>query len=148
MKFIISLGAILVGAGSALAADMPNMLGTWIQVKHDGIYSGTASNPAPVKIHRSPPEAPVKMVINYQDGNLFSGESFYNKDNNHTVEDKKLGLKSLFTGVIKEDGKSFLRSDDFAIVTGEIVGDKINHCYASIKETTNFAGCSVFERVK
>ena len=56
MKFIISLGAILVGAGSALAADMPNMLGTWIQVKHDGIYSGTASNPAPVKIHRSPPK--------------------------------------------------------------------------------------------
>ncbi|MBZ8133891.1 hypothetical protein CLD20_11485 [Afifella sp. IM 167] len=117
-----ALGAGLFAASVAMAADPPDLVGTW---KATGEATASVHLGAANEHHDAYDEPSFgsaeyawTMVINEQKGRAF-----------HGVAQSPKGAEEEIVGVVSFDGESLLISGDNAGLFGEVVGDKIEFCF-------------------
>jgi hypothetical protein len=134
---IAALGAGLMAASVAMAADPPDLVGTWKATgeSHASVRLGqgddddeAADTPA-----FGSPENAWTIVISEQKGRGF-----------HGVAQSPQGESETFVGVIAFDGEHFLGAGDAAAVYGELLpGGKLDFCYQDHEDGLAHVACFV-----
>jgi len=114
---------VALGAAPAVAADVPNLVGTWKAVDGEGVVVryGAASE------HNPEEKAPTivsstgqswTIVVETQEGRAFHG---------HAVSPN--GKKDIFVGVIHRDGEHLVLSGTDGEMEGEFDDGKLDLCW-------------------
>ena len=129
--------SLAVMVGSSLAADTPNIVGTWEATSGYWSQTGTDSNPALAELSQKSVQQ--NIIIQVQQGNAFHGTTI-----RYSGESRNLA------GVIGPDGRSLFFSIDYGAGTGLLSedGNQMRYCGTTIQVTRNFAFCTIFKRVK
>ena len=136
-KLLLVAFSFVVMVGSSVAADGPNLVGTWEAISGYWSQTGTDSNPAPAELSQKPVQQ--NIIIQAQQGNAFHGLTI-----RYSGESRNLA------GVIGPDGKSLFFSIDYGAGTGLLSedGNQMRYCGTTLQLTRNFAFCTTFKRVK
>jgi hypothetical protein len=131
-----ALGAGLFAASVALAADPPDLVGTWkvTDESYASIRLGEANEHHPE--YRDPtfgmPEQAWTIVIKEQNGRAF-----------HGVAQSAKGLEEEIVGVVSFDAEHLIMAADEAGLYGEILGDKIEFCFQDHEEDRASVSCFI-----
>jgi hypothetical protein len=137
------LALVLAGAGAAMAADVPDLKGTWVPAEGahiiDGptrhMESGTAPVAADPTLHRD--TSPFVFRFEGQDGRTFWG----------TMSSEKVSEKLI--GALSVDGKRFVLADEDGTFDGTVVdADTLDWCYTHVLPTSRVVGCGLLVRQK
>jgi hypothetical protein len=137
--FAIAGGVLIAFSVSAVAADAPNMIGTWSPTEHSSVRIGSSPN-------YSAASKPLMtngfgfgwvLKIEQQDGRSFAGTAIGPK-----------GKPGKFVGVFHRDGKRFVYSTDKGVGTGEVDGDEMEFCWNDSIPALVAAACTVEKRSK
>ena len=122
---------------AALAAEPPNIIGTWTPVEHSsariGPREGLPTYATPSLTHDL--HFAWKLVITAQDGPAFAG---YNTGPSGKPKD--------LVGVFRTDGVRFVMSTEGGAATGEVNGDKLEFCFTDAIPVYVAAGCTIYQR--
>lgn len=131
--------AVMLVSGAALAADPPDLVGTWKSVP--GTYAsarvGDANDHHPE--HRNPvfgsPDQVWSIVIDEQQGRAFHGKAVSPRGSEESV-----------VGVISFDGQRLTMAGNEAGLFGTILGDQIEFCYQDHDDDLAGVACYVAEK--
>jgi opacity protein-like surface antigen len=140
MRSFTAAGALLVAlSAGAIAADAPNIVGTWTPTGRSAARVGnTAHYPSAVKpsLTKGTDDA-FKWRIDAQDGGSFSGTATGPKGKNETI-----------VGAFRQDGKRFVFSTGNGNGSGEVSGDDLEFCWTDNIPSYIAAGCTTYKRSK
>ena len=146
IRFTFLITNIFFFMGIANSAEYPNMRGTWEQVSIQSANSGTTDNPLPINfIHEVNPKRPTLLIIDKNEGPLFSGKRISGFASSDLA---KLSGTHLLVGAFKPDGKNFIMSEDADMGIGDVSDNMMNICHATILTTQNSAACLVYKKIK
>lgn len=133
---IAVFGAGMLAGSVALAADPPDLVGTWKATgeAHASVRLGDGNQHHPEYDDPSfgSPENAWTIVIAEQNGRAF-----------HGVAKSPKGGEEPIVGVISFDAEHLLISGNEAGVFGEIIGDKIEFCYQDHDDDRAHVACFV-----
>lgn len=146
MKYLTVIGGlalILAGGSAAMAADVPDLKGTWLPSEGahiiDGpsrhIESGTEPVAGDDSLHRDTSD----FVFHFegQEGRTFWG----------TLASAKVTEELI--GAISVDGKRFVIADQDGTFDGTIVdADTLDYCYTHVTPTSRAVACGLLVRQK
>ena len=132
------LAALLASlSAAALAAEPPNIVGTWIPEKHVsarvGPREGLPTYDKPMLTHDL--HFAWKLIIQNQDGAAFAGENI-----------GPSGKPTKIVGVFRLDGMHFVMATEGASATGEVMGDRLEICLTDNIPVYVAAGCTIYKR--
>lgn len=140
LKTLISPLIVLAApATGALAADVPDMTGTWA-VSMQGVKIQKEAGPAPHNVDLAPPqngpfEIDITVDINYQDGHSFSGTKASTR------------ASEPIAGVVDHDNAHVLMVDADGRTTCLIQSaDEMRCVYFEINEVNSIAGRQTWNR--
>ena len=137
--FAVGILACLALGGTAVAADVPNMVGTWKPTGESAgarmgySHAGWAAALEPVF---NPTPRPF-VVIEKQNGRGLSG-----------YEVLPDGRKDPFVAVFKRDGKQIIVSTELGAATADVAGDEIEWCWQDNLPTVSVAVCDVMKKAQ
>ncbi len=121
-RLALAATAAAFSCGLALAADVPNIVGTWKATGEDyaSVRLGAADdhNPQYATPTMGQPGDAWTIVIDTQQGRAFSGVAKPPKGDDEPI-----------VGVISADGEHMLIAGNEAGMFGEFLGDKVEFCY-------------------
>lgn len=122
---------------TVLAADYPNIVGTWERVSGMRAVTGTSQNKqAPVLTTSG--ESGLQMIrVADQKSGVFEGEAKLVGGENH-----------LIAGAFRQDGKRYVISSDIGTLSGEVAGDVMEACFTTLLTNVNIAGCYQLKKIK
>ena len=123
--------ALLMLSVHAVAADAPNLIGSWTRSTHT--MSLLKGNAKPLFTHAE--DQTWKMKIESQDSGAFSG-----------VLSGPVGKPQPIAGAFQPDGKHFVFATENESGSGEASGDELQYCWTSSRPI--IAGCATFKRDK
>ena len=133
---LAALGAGLFAASVAMAADPPDLVGTWKATgeAHASVRLGDGNEHHPEYDDPSfgSPEHAWAIVIKEQKGRAF-----------HGVAQSPKGLEEEIVGVVSFDAEHLLISGDEAGLFGEILGDKIEFCFQDHEDDRAGVACFI-----
>jgi hypothetical protein len=128
-------GASMLAAAAALAADPPDLVGTWKSTgDHAAIVMGESTEHVPefkTPTFRSPADA-WTIVIKEQQGRAF-----------HGVAQAPGGTEETIVGVVSADGEHLIMAGEEAGVFGEVLGDTIEFCFQDHDDDRAAVACFV-----
>jgi len=138
-SFAVGMLVCVTLGGTAVAADVPNLIGTWkptgesagARIGHS--HAGWAAASEPVF---NPTPRPF-VVVEKQNGRGLSG-----------YEVLPDGRKDPFVGVFKRDGKQIIVSTELGAATADVVGDEIEWCWHDNLPTVSVAVCDVMKKAQ
>jgi hypothetical protein len=131
-----ALGAGLLAASLAMAADPPDLVGTWkatgesyasVRLGDDNDHHPEYAAPS----YGAPGEA-WSVVIKEQKGRAFSGSALSPK-----------GGEERIVGVVSFDAEHLIIAGDEAGMFGEIIGDKIEFCFQDHEDDRAGVACYI-----
>jgi hypothetical protein len=123
--------ALLMFSVHAVAADAPNLLGSWTRSAHTmSLLKGSSK---PLFTHAE--DQTWKMKIDAQDSGAFSG-----------VLSGPVGKPQPIVGAFQPDSKHFVFSTENESGGGEANNDELQYCWTSSRPI--IAGCATFKRDK
>jgi hypothetical protein len=123
--------AFLIFTANAVAADAPNLVGSWTRSSHTmSLLKGSSK---PLFTHTE--DQTWKMKIDAQDSGAFSG-----------VLSGPVGKAQPIAGAFQPDGKHFVFSTENESGSGEASNDELQYCWTSSRPI--IAGCATFKRDK
>jgi hypothetical protein len=134
----IVLATALSIASQAIAADPPNLVGTWKPVGegHASVRHGAAGETSPA--HQVPTftgPTPWSLVIEAQNGRAFHG---------HALPPR--GEKETFVGVIRHNGQRLVIAIDDGEAQGEFVGDQLELCFTDHDPKRSVVNCMLLAK--
>lgn len=134
----IFLAALLAALpASAFAADLPDLVGTWVPVEYSsgrvGPREGLPTYATPNLSHDL--KIAWKLVIERQDGPAFAGH-------NTGPSGKDTGV----VGVIRADRTRFVMATEGGSASGEIMGDRLELCVTDNIPVYVGAACTIYRR--
>jgi hypothetical protein len=140
MQLLAISGALLVILSiDAVAADAPNIVGTWMPITYASARIGTHSqygSTSKPSLNNST-DAAFKLKIDVQNGNSFSGSATGPK-----------GKIEQMVGAFRQDGKRFVFSVANGSASGELNGDELEFCFNDNIPNYVAAACTTYKRVK
>lgn len=140
MRSLAVAGAFLAALSiDAVAADAPNIVGTWTPTAHASARIGTHSQYGSTAKPSltSATDAAFKWTIDTQQGNSFSGSATGPK-----------GKVEELVGAFRQDGKRFVFSVANGSGSGELNGDEMELCFSDTIPNYMSAACTVYKRAK
>ncbi|MCP3470152.1 hypothetical protein NLM33_07410 [Bradyrhizobium sp. CCGUVB1N3] len=147
MRPLYAIGGLLlllVGSGSAMAQDVPNLKGTWLPEKGAQLIDGHS--------------------LHYRDGtaHVAGGDKELHRDTSRFIfhfdaQDGRTFWGSLSSGKVSEsligaisgDGKRFVIADKDGTFNGTVVDtDTLDYCYAHVTPTSRAVACGLLVRQK
>ncbi len=133
---LAALGAGLFAASVAMAADPPDLVGTWKATgeAHASVRLGDGNEHHPEYEDPSfgAPEHAWAIVIKEQKGRAF-----------HGVAQSPKGLEEEIVGVVSFDAEHLIMAGDEAGLFGEILGDKIEFCFQDHEDDRAGVACFI-----
>jgi hypothetical protein len=123
-SFACSVAAFALLSIPAIAAELPNVIGTWMIANKKPPTAGESSAENPAEL------ASLAVKIVRQDRDSFSG----------TIVGPK-GKSERITGAFRRDGKMFVYSSEKTAGVGQVQGNEMQICRTD-------AGCAVLTRRK
>jgi hypothetical protein len=137
MRSIFLAAVLAVLSTSAFAADLPNLVGSWIPVEYSsarvGPREGLPTYATPNLGHDL--KLAWKLVIESQDGAAFAG---------HNTGPS--GKPTAVVGVIRADGTRFVMATEGGSASGEIMGDRLEFCVTDNIPVYVGAICTIYRR--
>ena len=131
---LTALGAGLLAASVAMAADPPDLVGTWKATgeAHASVRLGDDNDHTPEFTSPSfgTPQDAWTIVIAEQQGRGF-----------HGVAKSPKGGEEQIVGVVSFDGEHLIMAGDEAGLFGEVLGDKIEFCYQDHEDDRAAVAC-------
>lgn len=136
---LIAILSLCLGAGSAFAGALPNLVGDWKSTGNGAVVHGKLGHTEPTqtpKFMNIPPDFTLRITS--QNGQHFHGERFSPK------------AKEMVLGMIDDDGKSIYMVDDDGvfICTYNKAKDSIKVRYMEPGKDSKVVAISVYTRVK
>lgn len=132
MRLLTLAGAaLLMFSVHAVAANSPNLVGTWTRSTHTMSLLKDTSKP----LFSHAEDQTWKMKIDAQDSGAFSG-----------VLSGPVGKPQPIAGAFQPDGKHFVFSTESKSGSGEASNDELQYCWTSSHPI--IAGCATFKRDK
>jgi hypothetical protein len=133
---LAAFGVGLIAASVAMAADPPDLVGTWKATgeAHASVRLGDGNEHHPEYDDPSfgAPEHAWAIVINEQKGRAF-----------HGVAQSPKGIEEEIVGVVSFDAEHLLIAGDEAGLFGEVLGDKIEFCYQDHEDDRAGVACFI-----
>jgi len=137
MRSIFLAAMLAVLSTSAFAADLPNLVGTWIPIESSsgrvGPREGLPTYATPNLSHDA--KIAWKLVIENQDGAAFDGHNVGPSGKAHSV-----------VGVIRADGTRFVMATEGGSASGEVMGDLLEFCITDNIPVYIGAICTIYRR--
>ena len=139
IRSIAALGAGMLVSGAALAADPPDLVGTWkavpgtyasVRLGDDNDYHPQYKTPS-----FGAPEEAWSLVIETQNGRAFVGRAESPKGKGEPV-----------VGVVSFDGTRLIMAADEAGLFGTIDGNQIEICYQDQEDDRSGVSCYVAQK--
>ena len=131
--------------GIANGAEYPKMIGTWEQINIESANGWTLENPLPIGFIHEVAKTPTVIIIDKNEGPLFSGKRVSGFSYKELA---KVSGTHLLVAAFKPDGINFIMSEDTNLGIGELNGDIMNICSATILTTQNSAACISYKKIK
>lgn len=120
--------ALLMFSINAVAADAPNLVGSWTRSTHTmSLLKGNS------KLFTNAEDQAWKLKIDAQDSGAFSG-----------VLSGPVGKPQPIAGAFQPDGRHFVFSTENESGSGEASNDELQYCWTSSRPI--IAGCATFKR--
>jgi hypothetical protein len=137
MRSILLAAVLAVLSTSAVAADLPNLVGTWVPVEYSsgrvGPREGLPTYVTPNLSHDL--RIAWKLVIESQDGPAFAG---------HNTGPS--GKPTAVVGVIRADRTRFVMATEGGSASGEIMGDRLEFCVTDNIPVYVGVACTIYRR--
>lgn len=130
---------MMLPAGSASAAGIPDLVGTWV-ISDQAFTAARVGSGSPY-FDASPepkfgtPDQAFTFRIDRQEGRAFSGEAIASGD-----------YKEALVGVVRFDDASLLISVDSGTVHGRFIGEKLELCWTDALPKWNAVSCTLLEK--